>query len=59
MTQDALFLKRLERPQGVVDVVLDTDTYNEAIQLLEKYRSGIHIKQKERLSFSEFAKWFS
>ena len=29
MENDALFLKRLNRPEGMVDVVLDTDTYNE------------------------------
>ena len=26
---DAMLLKRLKRPEGKIDVVLDTDTYNE------------------------------
>jgi len=49
MTQDALFLKRQERPQGVVDVVLDTDTYNEvddqfALAYLVKSADKLNLK---------------
>ena len=29
MNQDISYLQRLNRPEGPVDVVLDTDTYNE------------------------------
>ena len=49
MSYDALFLKRLERPEDPVDVVLDTDTYNEiddqfALAYLVKSADKLHLK---------------
>jgi len=49
MQNDALFLNRLNRPTNPVDVVLDTDTYNEvddqfALAYMVKSSDKLHIK---------------
>ena len=49
MKNDALFMKRLEKPAGPVDVVLDTDTYNEiddqfALAYLVKSADKLHLQ---------------
>lgn len=43
---DAMLLKRLERPRGRVDVVLDTDTYNE---IDDQFALAYLIKSNEKL----------
>lgn len=43
---DAMLLKRLERPKGRIDVVLDTDTYNE---IDDQFALAYLIKSDEKL----------
>ena len=45
MTQEQL-LKRLEKPKGPVDVVLDTDTFNE---IDDQYALSYLLRSPERL----------
>lgn len=47
MKNDALFLKRLERPTGSVDVVLDTDTYNE---IDDQFALAYMVKSSDKLN---------
>lgn len=47
MKNDNLFLKRLERPEGIVDVVLDTDTYNE---IDDQFALAYMVKSSEKLN---------
>lgn len=46
MNQDISYLQRLNRPEGPVDVVLDTDTYNE---IDDQYALAYLIKSEEKL----------
>ena len=46
MKQDAWFMKRLNRPEGMVDVVLDTDTYNE---IDDQFALAYMVKSSEKL----------
>ena len=43
---NAALLRRLQRPEGPVDVVLDTDTYNE---IDDQYALAYLIKNDEKL----------